>query len=225
MQSSRSAIFCTVGLSDALASTVLEAFRTASGEESGDCAWLGYPIPALHMGLQNLRTSRNIAFQSGYKNFTMELSSVFSKTTKGLDEIATRAHHLPSRVRALLIMVDGQRTGNELLAVSNSAAEGKRQLAALLGDGFIQVQAGSASAAGTAEPPPDEDISLAKSYIVRTLHELLGSAANALIAEIERARSADELQGHIGKLRTALGAASDQRKAEQFLDELALVLD
>ena len=154
----------------------------------------------------------------------MELSSVFSKTAKGLDEISTRAHRLPSRVRAMLIMIDGNRTGNQLLALSTSATEGKRYLRQLLNGGFVHQQ--SSVAGGTASAPlPDEDISLAKSYVIRTLHDLLGSDALALAAEIDDAATLDELRQCFDRLRAALSSAPDQKKAAQFLEKVALVLD
>lgn len=155
----------------------------------------------------------------------MELSSVFSKTAKGLNEISTRAHRLPARVRALLIMVDGHRTGSQLLALGASAAEGKRHLGALLDGGFIQPQKQAATAAAVRTVLPNEDISLAKSYVIRTLHELVGADARALVAEIEKADTPDELRQHFGKLRTALSTAADQKLAKQFLEKVALVLD
>lgn len=155
----------------------------------------------------------------------MDLSSVFSKTPKGIEEISTRASHLPFRMRAMLIMVDGQRTGNQLLAFGASVTEGAQQLAALLDGGFVQVQALGSKAAVRRPPPADEDISLAKSYTVRSLQELLGSQAGTLIAEIEQAETADDLRKKVGKLRAALRAAPDQNKAKQFLVKLALVLD
>jgi hypothetical protein len=126
----------------------------------------------------------------------------------------------------MLIMVDGHRTGNELLALSTSMAEGKRQLSALLDGGFVQMQTVPGSAAAEIRSSlPDEDISLARSYAARTLQELLGAQANALVAEIEQAKTPDQLQRHVGKLRSALRAASDQNKAQQFLEKLKLVLD
>ncbi|WP_300456430.1 hypothetical protein [Accumulibacter sp.] len=152
----------------------------------------------------------------------MDLSSVLSKTAKGLDEIATRRHRLPARMRALLIMVDGRHSGKQLLAMRPSTVEAERHLAALLAEGFIQSRA---SPATRQQPLPDEDITLAKSYIVRTLRELLGVEADALIREIEMLTNADQLQRHVEKMRVALSAVADQKKAQQFLDELALVLD
>lgn len=156
----------------------------------------------------------------------MELSSIYSKTQKGHDEVTTRAHRLPFRVRAMLIMVDGHHTGHQLLELSSSAADGRQQLAALLVGGFIQAQvAADAGHEGMRRALPDEDISLARSYAIRTLKELLGSRAAALIAAIEQVETPDELRQHVSKLRAALSTAPDQEKAKHFLETLAMVLD
>ncbi len=159
----------------------------------------------------------------------MHLSSVFSKTAKGHEEIATRANRLPFRLRAMLIMVDGQRTGHQLLALGASEAEGQPLLSALLDGAFVQEEVAEEVAQGIREAVlpqrlPEEDISLAKSYAICSLVELLGSQAGGLIAEIEEARTAADLQRKVGKLRAALRTAADQKKAKQFLVKLALVL-
>ncbi|EXI72532.1 MAG TPA: hypothetical protein PK440_11400 [Candidatus Accumulibacter phosphatis] len=160
----------------------------------------------------------------------MKLSSVFYKTPKGLEEISTRAHHLPSRMRAMLILVDGHRTGSELVALSSSTSEGRKQLATLLAGGFVQLHApGRRSAAATASTgaavSAADDISLARSYAVRSLRELLGEEAGSLVAEIEQVRTIDELQQQLGRLRAALRTAPDQMRARQFLDQIEMVLD
>ena len=161
----------------------------------------------------------------------MKLSSVFHKTPKGLDEISTRAHHLPSRMRAMLILVDGHRTGGELVALSSSISEGRTQLASLLAGGFVQTHAPDRRSApngpghGTAAAAANDDISLARSYAVRSLRELLGDEAGSLVAEIEQLRTIDELQQTLGRLRAALRTAPDQTRAQQFLDQIEMVLD
>lgn len=43
------------------------------------------------------------------------LNSIYDKTDKGREEIATRKYHLPSRLRSLLVMVDGKQTAADLL--------------------------------------------------------------------------------------------------------------
>lgn len=181
--------------------------------------------------LRNAVTSRNISLPCQEDRSTMKLSSVFYKAPKGLDEISTRAHHLPSRMRAMLILVDGHRTGSELVALSSSVSEGRKQLSALLAGGFVQthpparrsVAAGSAH--GTASAAADDDISLARSYAARSLRELLGDQAASLVAEIEQVRTREELQQNLGRLRAALRAAPDQTRARQLLDQIEMVLD
>ncbi|EXI92047.1 MAG: hypothetical protein AW12_00888 [Candidatus Accumulibacter sp. BA-94] len=71
----------------------------------------------------------------------------------------------------------------------------------------------------------DDDISLARSYAVRSLRELLGEDAGSLVAEIEQLRTIDQLQQTLGRLRAALRAAPDQTRAQQFLDQIEMVLD
>ncbi|RDE50229.1 MAG: hypothetical protein DVS81_12205 [Candidatus Accumulibacter meliphilus] len=124
----------------------------------------------------------------------------------------------------MLIMIDGQRTGQQLLALCTSSAEGQRHLAQLLNGGFVQ-QLSATTGAPLSAALPDEDISLAKSYVIRTLHELLGKEALVLAAEIEKTETLDELRRHFGQLHLALGVVPDRRKVEQFLEKVALVLD
>lgn len=154
----------------------------------------------------------------------MALSSVFGKTAKGVDEVSTRAHRLPARVRAMLIMIDGQRSEEQLLAMSHSAADGRKYLGQLLAGGFVRPLS-SAVTEASAAARTDEDIRLAKSYVIRTVPELLGAQADPLLREIEAAETLAELRQHVDQLRLALASAADQKKAAQFLEKVALALD
>jgi len=186
---------------------------------------------AVAQDLRNAATSRNISPLAQEDRSAMKLSSILYKTPKGLAEISTRAHHLPSRMRAMLILVDGHRTGSELVALSTSVNEGRKQLAALLADGFVQTHPPGhrSTATGASQGAPDagadDDISLARSYAARSLRELLGEEAGSLVAEIERVRTRDELQRNLGRVRAALRAAPDQTRARQLLDQIEMVLD
>ena len=40
---------------------------------------------------------------------------IYEKTEKGREEIATRLHHLPVRLRSVLVMIDGRRPVSELM--------------------------------------------------------------------------------------------------------------
>ncbi|WP_426175818.1 hypothetical protein [Massilia sp. TWR1-2-2] len=41
---------------------------------------------------------------------------IYDKSDKGREEIATRKHHLPARLRMLLVLIDGRHTRESLLA-------------------------------------------------------------------------------------------------------------
>lgn len=83
----------------------------------------------------------------------MDIGAVLQKTRKGLEEVETRSHRLPGRLRAVLIMVDGQRTGAQLLEQAGELAE---QLAGQLNDlivlGFIEELRTQPESAPIAEP-------------------------------------------------------------------------
>ncbi len=67
------------------------------------------------------------------------MPSVYRKTGKGVSEIGTRANRLPPRLRQVLIMVDGNRTDDDLakLILSQPA----ETLAILLEQGYIELAA------------------------------------------------------------------------------------
>ena len=151
----------------------------------------------------------------------MELTAVFSKTMKGHDEISTRQNHLPFRVRAMLIMVDGRRSGSEFVAQSIFGAEAEQHLATLLEGNFIAAPSRQALLIGHA----GEDITFAKRYILRTLRELLGSEAHPFALIIEKAKTAPELLLHLEKLREPLITGAGKKKADQFWEKMSLVLN
>jgi hypothetical protein len=65
------------------------------------------------------------------------MTTIYRKTAKGLDEIQSRAHHLPLRLRGALILVDGQRSVDDLAKlVPGDVASALQQL---LDSGFIDL--------------------------------------------------------------------------------------
>jgi DNA-binding FrmR family transcriptional regulator len=82
----------------------------------------------------------------------MQQLSVLVKTPKGLEEIEKRTHKLQGRLRAILFMVDGQRTLADLLEQAGSLAEQlELQLQELASQGFIEEVAAEAD---ESLPPP-----------------------------------------------------------------------
>ena len=66
------------------------------------------------------------------------IHTIFDKTAKGRDEIATRKHRLPSRLRTLLLLVDGKQDAASLLQKVRGLGMKEENLAELLEQGFIR---------------------------------------------------------------------------------------
>jgi hypothetical protein len=140
----------------------------------------------------------------------VDLRTVYAKTTKGVDEIATRAHKLNMRLRAALIMVNGVDSTQRIMDKVHGMPEIVTILKELERQGFIVEVA----------PPTD---STAINQMVRTIvskvHDLLGPDGDSLAEHLEdMARSIvsigplvqyldgkrDVFEGMAGKTRTRL---------------------
>ncbi len=163
------------------------------------------------------------------------MSTVYRKTEKGVNEIATRALRLGPRQRSALILVDGRKTDVELaqLILADPAAT----LAGLLADGFIEVlttladrpaerpvERKAATPAAVASRPVAGDGTAFESLrrdAVRVLNEQLGPAAESVAIKIERAKSMPELQPMLAQaaklLRNVRGSAAAEAFAARFI--------
>ena len=164
-----------------------------------------------------------------------EMTTIYRKTAKGQAEIETRTHRLPPRLRGALIMVDGQRSVEDLTKLIPGDASAALQQ--LLADGFIDVFAVLADrppapapvAAPTPAPrkaaPPASGIDGLKRDAVRYLNDRLGPAAEGMSIKIERASSMAELQPLLGQaaqlLRNFGGAAAAEPFIARFIGEAA----
>jgi NaMN:DMB phosphoribosyltransferase len=82
-------------------------------------------------------------------------NSIFDKTDKGREEIATRKYHLATRLRTLLLLIDGKHRTEDLLIKLTGMGLTEESLTELLNDGFIQaVATAPAAARPQAAPPP-----------------------------------------------------------------------
>ena len=90
------------------------------------------------------------------------INTVFDKTDKGREEIATRATHLAARLRTLLLLVDGRRDTVELMAKVAGLGLDEKALAELLDGGFIRVHENASAVAVNGVAVPDEAIPKAR---------------------------------------------------------------
>jgi hypothetical protein len=66
-------------------------------------------------------------------------SCIYDKTQKGREEITTRKHQLSTRMRSLLVLIDGKQTETILLQKINGLGLDKQHLQSLLDQEFIQI--------------------------------------------------------------------------------------
>jgi hypothetical protein len=88
---------------------------------------------------------------------SMTTQLVFDKTSKGQEEIATRRHGLPSRLRSLLVLIDGKTSVESLIKKVAGLGLSEESIAELLEHEYIVPHEGAAPAHAahpTAPIPP-----------------------------------------------------------------------
>lgn len=170
------------------------------------------------------------------------MANIYRKTTKGLDEVATRAHRLPPRARAALILVDGQRSDDELARLIQVNAS--ETLAMLVEQNFIEVIAEAVAPAPAAvpaaprfatQPPPKPIISehstaeapstMPRAYdfrtvqreAVRRLTDLLGPAAEGLAMKMEASKDMATLRPLLIQARDLITAVRGKQAAVDYI--------
>ena len=102
-------------------------------------------------------------------------TTIFDKTDKGRNEIATRGNHLPARLRTLLLLVDGKRDTVELMTKVAGLGLDEKSLVELLDGEFIQVAGSIMPAQAVPLPVPAP----AKESSVATVPDAIPSVAAA----------------------------------------------
>jgi hypothetical protein len=157
------------------------------------------------------------------------MPTIFRKTVKGLAEVETRVHRLAPRVRSMLILVDGKRDADELMAMV--AQQSHEELSLLQAHGFIE-SVGETLPASTLAPvqpaaraapvgkKPGVDFIKSRQLAVRALHDALGPPAATLAQRVERATSAQELRPLLQHAVQLVVAARGREAAEVFAAKL-----
>ncbi|SOY46815.1 conserved hypothetical protein [Cupriavidus taiwanensis] len=125
---------------------------------------------------------------------------IYRKTEAGQDEIRSRARKLDHKLRALLLMVNGERREQALLAQVAGMGIGPEAMATLLAQGLVEAVAEPAPphAAAPQEParaaPPAADTNLFSVYAMR--HAPAAEAAAPPHASDAAAHSPAEIQAY-----------------------------
>jgi hypothetical protein len=137
-------------------------------------------------------------------------SAIFDKTDKGREEIATRKYQLASRLRTLLVLVDGKQSTADLLKKVSGLGLNEESMAELLNGGFIQnLTIFTATAAPDANPaavspelgltedilPPGESqFTAIYHFYTETIRSMIGLRGYTLQLKVEKAASIDEFR-------------------------------
>ena len=162
-------------------------------------------------------------------------TSIYDKTAKGKEEIATRKYQLATRLRTLLVQIDGRRTEEELLRNVAGLGLGASALAELVEHGYIVLATSYASLAepapaepAPAQPPMPEPAQIAQfqsiyDFYNKTIKNTIGLRGFTLQLKVEKASSVADLrelrQPYVEAVQKARGGETAAALARQ-LDQL-----
>jgi hypothetical protein len=155
-------------------------------------------------------------------------TSIYDKTDKGREEIATRKYQLASRLRALLVLVDGHRPEEELLRNVAGLGLTESALQDLLAQEYILL---ATSYVSLPEPEPEIIVPQALDQVQKfqsvydfynkTIKSTMGLRGFTLQLRVEKAGSMDELR----QLRDPYIEAVQKAKGRDTAALLAQQLD
>lgn len=166
------------------------------------------------------------------------MATIYRKTDKGRAEIETRAFRVPPRLRNALILVDGQRSSDDLCKMILQQAE--ETLAALAADGFIEaiaaapapvpparpaaVPTGTAPTAAAPLPRANAvNFETRRRDVVRALTDLVGPVSESLALKMEKARDEAGLRPLLDAARQLVentrGTATASSFAARYISE------
>ncbi len=157
------------------------------------------------------------------------------KTPKGLEEVERRTYRLPMRTRQILIMIDGKRDYDALIAMfpENTLAGVVQQL---IEGGFITPLHKPAPAvsnhppAVTATAPrpsafDEQRVKMARDVMISSLVTCAGAAAMSVVTRLESASRLEQLHSLSLPWRDALATTSDGRRQLPELQTRLAVID
>jgi len=172
-------------------------------------------------------------------------STVFDKTDKGREEIATRTYRLPPRLRPLLVLVDGKQDGAQVLQKLRGLGLTEQSMRELLDQGFIRPLPGAGSVAGSASdatastqsahprpaaidapvlPEGQNQFQSIYRFYTETIKNTLGLRGYALQLKVEKAASVDDFHALRRPYLDAVLKAKGNEMARSLRDRLDQLL-
>lgn len=177
-------------------------------------------------------------------------STIFDKTDKGREEIATRKYHLSPRLRTLLVIVDGKHAADDLLKKVGGLGINEESIAELLNNGFIQATTiPSITPVAAAAPLPPTPQSIEQSaeatslvtenvlpegqtqfeaiyhFYTKTIKSTIGLRGYGLQLKVEKAASIDDFRQLRAPYVEAVLKAKGEEMARSLRDRLDQLLN
>lgn len=149
----------------------------------------------------------------------MDSAAVLIKTDKGAEELALRTGSVPSKLRSILILVDGKTSWGDLLNRYSGLPEFSEQLSWLVDNGFIAAEGkpGSTAAPAATDPAAFTPSATGRAGLIELAHHLLGAHGHAVIQRLQDTEDAhDALVQALERCCKLIRLSIDESKAEQF---------
>lgn len=159
------------------------------------------------------------------------MATIYRKTAKGIEEIQTRQWRLVPRARSALIMVDGQRTDEDLARMVPGPV--METLQELLSGGFIETSMHTAAPAKAPAPAPapaasgspaatggsggDVPFERIRAEAVKRMLALVGPVGEDIAIRMERTKNIDALRPLVGQARELIAGMRGNQVAADYI--------
>jgi hypothetical protein len=144
----------------------------------------------------------------------MNVTDIVVKTAEGSQELKSRAHKLPPRLRTMLIMIDGSLSAGQLQDAAAKLGVPGDFLENLEREGLIAArQTGKQAAATTARPAEDSEVErfrTVQKFMNDTVVDALGFRAFFFTLKLEKCSTRAELTGLINDYAKAIAKGSGE---------------
>ncbi|ANA32036.1 hypothetical protein R82526_01793 [Ralstonia mannitolilytica] len=165
-------------------------------------------------------------------------TTIYQKTEKGQDEIRTRANHLDQRHRAVLLMVNGEKTCDDILLQLQPLGMTQAVFDELEQGGYIRVHVAGPAVAKTASAAPAAAVAQGHQgdqgvegyqrlyrFYTETISRYLGLRGYLLEMKVEKAGSISELIALRETLKAALAKTRGEPDTSNVIAQLDLLID
>jgi len=151
---------------------------------------------------------------------------IFDKTDKGREEIISRKYRLASRLRTLLVLIDGKQSSDDLLNKVSSLGLNQASIDELEQKGFIQRHGAAPVIVQTLEDTQNSQINTIELFQVlydfytETIKQNLGLRGYNIQFIVERATTLQDFHDLRTPFLDAINKSQPEKKALELRDQL-----